>query len=56
MADELPNAATTNELYLAAILNELRDLKNILAPVVPTGKADEILVKEPAKSYRGNQK
>lgn len=55
-ADKLPDAATTSELYLAALLDEIRDLKSLIAPVYPTEQVDEIIVKEPVKSYRGNRK
>jgi len=47
--DGLPHPVSVADLYLAAILDEIRDLKSILNPVVPV--SDEIVVKEPERNW-----
>jgi len=54
-ADGLPHPVTIGESYLAAILDELRDLKSMMAPVVLTEKSDEIRVREP-EVHQGKRK
>lgn len=51
MATKLPNPATTTELYLAAILEELRRVRELLTPPQPLqGDRIELVEKKPRRT------
>jgi len=54
MTRELPSAVTAEQLYMAAILEELRVLRSALVPAIEP--ATDVALREPVKRQRGRPK
>lgn len=52
MSEQLPSAVTTEQIYLSAILEELRTLRSVLAPAAIPVTA-EVTLREPEKRRPG---
>ena len=55
MSEQLPPAVSTEALYMAAILEELRVLRSALVPAIEPATA-EVALREPVKRRRGRPK
>ena len=54
MSEQLPRAVTAEQLYMAAILEELRALRSALVPAIEP--ATDVALREPVKRQRGRPK
>ena len=54
MSEQLPRAVTAEQLYMAAILEELRVLRSALVPAIEP--ATDVALREPVKRRRGRPK
>ena len=54
MSEQLPQAVTAEQLYMAAILEELRVLRSTLVPAIEP--ATDVALREPVKRRRGRPK
>ena len=55
MSEQLPRAVTAEQLYMAAILEELTAIRKALAPANESATA-EVALREPVKRQRGRPK
>lgn len=53
MNQQLPSAVTTEQLYMAAILEELRALRSALAPATESVTTTDVPLREPEKRRPG---
>ena len=53
MNEQLPLAVTAEQLYMAAILEELRMLRSILVPAVESAPTADVALREPVKRRPG---
>ena len=56
MTRELPSAVTAEQLYMAAILEELEAIRKALAPAMKSATTAEVALREPVKRRRGRPK
>uniref|UniRef100_A0A6M3M1J8 Uncharacterized protein n=1 Tax=viral metagenome TaxID=1070528 RepID=A0A6M3M1J8_9ZZZZ len=56
MTRELPSAVTAEQLYMAAILEELTAIRKALAPAMESATTAEVALREPVKRQRGRPK
>ena len=54
--DRLPRPTSSTDMYLAAILNELRALRAAMAPAPAEPPAEEVELREPVKPKRSSRK
>lgn len=54
--DRLPRPTSSTDMYLAAILDELRALRAALAPAPAQPITDEVELREPVKPKRSSRK
>lgn len=53
--DRLPRPTSSTDMYLSAILDELRALRATLAPAPAEPPADEVELREPKKPAKGKK-